>query len=83
MDVIARQAKSQAAEQAVKLTIFQPTEEGEAPQQAQAAPAPVQPTEAQKSDVDSTEPVLRETTQAPPKPVSSVNDIVKKWSTKT
>jgi len=86
MDVIARQAKSQAAEQAVKLTIFQSTEEGEAPSQpvqATAAPAQAQPAEAQKSDVDSTEPVLRETTQAQPKPVSSVNDIVKKWSTKT
>jgi hypothetical protein len=85
MDVVAKQAKSQAAEQAVKLTIFQPTEEGEAPQQAQATPAPAQaaPAEAQKSDVDSTEPVLRETTQAQPKPVNNVNDIVKKWSTKT
>ena len=85
MDVVAKQAKSQAAEQAVKLTIFQPTEESEAPQQAQATPAPAQatPAEAQKSDVDSTEPVLRETTQAQPKPVNNVNDIVKKWSTKT
>lgn len=80
--IIEKQAKSQAAESAVKLTVYQGEQtEGEAPAQPQVV-APT-PTQAQ-SDV--AEPLLREqptvTPTAPAVNTSGVGDIVKKWSVK-
>lgn len=86
MDTIARQAKSQAAEQAVKLTVFQAIEENIEVAQPIVTPTPTPApatAEANQSDVNTDEPVLRETSQPQAQKVSSVNDIVKKWSTKT
>lgn len=85
LDVIARQAKSSAAEQAVKLTVYQ-NDETESPQVA--APVVVdltQPAQATdvKSDVNPNEPVLRDSGQPPVQKVNDVSDIVKKWSVKS
>lgn len=77
--IIEKQAKSQAAESAVKLTVYQGEQtEGEAPAQPQVAePTP-------QSDLS--EPVLREapsvTPTAPAVNTNGVGDIVKKWSVK-
>lgn len=87
---------SAAAEQYVKLTVYQPqaesNEEGEAPEQfetpapvvKEATPAPKEAAPAvEESDVVVDEPVLRvESTPAPAKP-TNVSDVVKKWSVKS
>jgi hypothetical protein len=78
-EIIDRQGKSKAAEQAVKLTVFQA--EGEAP--AVAQPVIVDTTVAStKSDVVAdAEPILRESAPSSnPDKVNNVNDIVKKWA---
>jgi hypothetical protein len=77
-EIIDRQGKSKAAEQAVKLTVFQ-SAETEAP--AVAQPVIVDTTTATVSDVAEVEPVLRESANpsSPDKP-NNVNDIVKKWA---
>jgi hypothetical protein len=84
-EIIDRQGKSKAAEQAVKLTVFQ--SEGEAPTVAQPkivdTTAPVEPVVATtKSDVVAdAEPILRESAPSSnPDKVNNVNDIVKKWA---
>ena len=82
--IIEKQAKSQAAESAVRLTVYQgeQTTEGEAPAQPQV----VQPTPQPTVQSDLAEPVLRETPSvtptAPAVNTSGVGDIVKKWSVK-
>jgi hypothetical protein len=84
-DIITRQAKSHAAEQAIKLTVYQvdtSTTDNEefssAPAQAPAQTAA--PTEAPATDVD--EPTLRDSGQPQAQKVSDVSDVVKKWSKK-
>jgi hypothetical protein len=80
---VEKQAKSQTADNYIKLTVYKPKEEGEAP----VAPAPqaaAQPTQA-TSDVQSdvvAEPTLRPE-PAPTQKPSDVSSIVKKWSVKT
>ena len=80
-------AKSATAEGYIKLTVYQPKEEGEAPAQAQATqqtapPAPADPSTLPQSDVAVDQPTLR----AEPAPMlkpTDVSSIVKKWSVKT
>jgi hypothetical protein len=79
IEVLQRQGKSAAAESAVKLTVFQTdsTEEVVTPSAPQAqATQPV-------GDVDVSEPILRESNQAPSQPMNSASDVMKKWSTKS
>jgi hypothetical protein len=76
LEVLQRQGKSAAAEQAVKLTVYQTDSTGEeevtTPQVASAPSADV---------VD--EPVLRSTEEAKPQVVNNANDVMKKWSVKS
>ena len=67
-EIIARQSKSVAAENAVKLTVFKMDET------AAEAEAPAQP--------DTPEPTKRETAKAAPAKAEEVNDVLKKWSKK-
>ena len=71
LEIIARQAKSPAAEAAIKLNVYQ-TDEGNAPATASAQPETVEEVEA---------PVKRES-KATGEKASDVSDIVKKWSKK-
>lgn len=82
---VERQAKSQTADNYIKLTVYKPKEEGEAPQ-VQATTTQAQPTtstpDVAQSDVAIEQPTLR----AEPAPIQKPNDvssIVKKWSVKT
>jgi hypothetical protein len=68
-EIIARQSKSSAAENAVKLTVFKMDETAVA-----EAEAPAQP--------DTPEPTKRETAKAAPAKAEEVNDVLKKWSKK-
>jgi hypothetical protein len=83
---VEKQAKSQTADNYIKLTVYKPKEEGEAP----APQAAVQPTPAPQasasSDVQSDVVVDQPTLRAEPAPTQKPNDvssIVKKWSVKT
>lgn len=67
-EIVMRQSRSPAAENAVKLTVYKADNEGAAPEQ------PAQPSEA--------EPVLRETKPRNPEKAEDVSDIVKKWAKK-
>jgi hypothetical protein len=73
LDALQRQKESAAAENAVKLTVFQTDEVAE-----DVAPAAV------ASGFTESEPVLRETTKKSdtPAPTGDVSDIVKKWAAK-
>ena len=81
---VEQQAKSQTADNYIKLTVYKPKDEGEAPAQvAQPTPAPQAsaPSNTQ-SDVAVEQPTLR----AEPAPVqkpTDVSSIVKKWSVKS
>ena len=83
---VERQAKSQTADNYIKLTVYKPKEEGEAPTpQAAAQPAPA-PQASAPSDVQSDVVVDQPTLRAEPAPTQKPNDvssIVKKWSVKT
>jgi hypothetical protein len=68
-EIIARQSKSSAAENAVKLTVFKMDETA-----AVEVEAPAQP--------DTPEPTKRETAKAAPAKAEEVNDVLKKWSKK-
>ena len=68
-EIIARQSKSSAAENAVKLTVFKMDETT-----AVEAEAPAQP--------DTPEPTKRETAKTAPAKAEEVNDVLKKWSKK-
>jgi len=72
-EIIARQGKTPAAENAIKLTVFKTdngaSEEGEAP--AQQAPMAAE-----------AEPIKRETARASAAPADDVQDVLKKWSKK-
>ena len=69
LPIIARQAKSQAAEMAVKMNVFQSDNSGE-------VEAPVRERE------EVAEPTKRETTKAAPSDEKQISDVVKKWSKK-
>ena len=68
-EIIARQSKSSAAENAVKLTVFKMDETAAAEAEAPAQPATPEPTK-------------RETAKAAPAKAEEVNDVLKKWSKK-
>ena len=67
LEIIARQAKSPTAEQAIKLNVYQTDSAGEAPEVAEPEVA---------------EPVKRESKASAGEKASDVSDIVKKWSKK-
>lgn len=81
---VEKQAKSQTADNYIKLTVYKPKEEGQAP--AVSAPQPAaQPTPAPataQSDVAVDQPTLR-AEPAPMQKPTDVSSIVKKWSVKT
>lgn len=82
---VEQQARSATAEGYIKLTVYKPKEEGEAPApQAQQAtpPAPADPSTLPQSDVAADQPTLR-TEPAPVQKPTDVSSIVKKWSVKT
>jgi hypothetical protein len=81
---IEKQAKSQTADNYIKLTVYKPKQEGEAPApQAAAQPDPVvQATGDVQSDVVIEQPTLR-AEPAPTQKPTDVSSIVKKWSVKT
>ena len=68
-EIVARQAKSPAAEAAVKLTVYKADKAAEEEPQAPAGSNDAVP-----------EPTVRETKKAAPEKVSDVSDIVKKWT---
>jgi len=72
LEIIARQAKSPAAESAIKLSVFQADSTGDT-EVAQPAPAVAE---------EVAEPVKRESKAAAGEKASDVSDIVKKWSKK-
>lgn len=74
LDALQKQSKSEAAERAIKLTVYQSDTQG------QEATTPAPAVEVKEAVVD--EPVLREEVQAKTEKVNDVSDIVKKWSTK-
>jgi hypothetical protein len=74
LDILQKQAKSEAAERAIKLTVYQSDTQGEVPSTTTPEPVAV-------DDVVE-EPVKREEIQAKVEKVNDVSDIVKKWSTK-
>jgi hypothetical protein len=67
LEIIARQAKSKEAEQAIKLNVYQTDSSGEAPEVAEP---------------EVVEPVKRESKASAGEKASDVSDIVKKWSKK-
>ena len=79
LEVLQRQSKSSAAEQAVKLTVYQggDNEEGE------ETPAPTVQVAPPVADVAIDEPVLQPSASATTTKVNDVSDIVKKWSVKS
>ena len=84
--LIDEQKKSQAAQQAVNLTVYQADSSGstenkvEAPQtQAKSNPEPVQ-TDAVTDDVE--EPIKREADKPQAEKVNDVSDVINKWATK-
>ena len=71
VEIVQRQRESKAAENAVKLTVYQ-QDEGEAPVADTATPVPV-----------SSEPVVRESKKSEATaPAADVSDVIKKWSKK-
>jgi hypothetical protein len=73
LEIIARQAKSPAAEAAIKLSVFQVDSTGDAVVATQPMPEEVEAVE---------EPKKRESKAAAGEKASDVSDIVKKWSKK-
>jgi hypothetical protein len=71
LEIIARQAKSPAAEAAIKLNVYQ-TDEGNAPATASNQP----------ETVEDEEPPVKRESKASGEKASDVSDIVKKWSKK-
>lgn len=77
LEVLARQAKSQAAEQAVKLTVYQTDSQGEEDDGEEFVTA-----KPEESTVEADEPVLRGTQEARPEPVKDASEVVRKWARK-
>jgi hypothetical protein len=76
LEVLQRQGKSAAAENAVKLTVYQ-SDEATSEVAVESTPVEV------KSDVDVSEPVLRPSAQPQAQPVNNASEVMKKWSVKT
>jgi hypothetical protein len=74
LEIIARQAKSPAAEAAVKMNVFQSDSTGDA---EGAAPARVR-----EEVAETPEPTKRESTKTSPSDEKQISDVVKKWSKK-
>jgi len=71
LEIIAQQAKSPAAEAAIKLNVYQVDSSGEAPEVAQP------------EEVEAVaEPIKRESKASAGEKAADVSDVVKKWSTK-
>lgn len=71
VDTIANQGRSEAAERAIKLTVYQSDAAGEAPAQPEEVAAPEAPTWE--------EPKLRDTGKSEAPPASAATDIINKW----
>ena len=86
--IIEKQAQSDVATQAVKLSIYKPQEEVQAPAQPQVeAQAPETPQEIKaetlpQSDVEAEQPHLKETTGSAQKEPVDISNTIKKWSVK-
>ena len=76
LDILQKQAKSEAAERAIKLTVYQSDTQGQESVPTATTQEPI------VVDTSDDEPVLREEVQAKVEKVNDVSDIVKKWSTK-
>ena len=76
LEIIARQAKSPAAEAAVKMNVFQVDSTGDA---EVAPPARVRE---EVAEADMPEPTKRESTKTSPSDEKQISDVVKKWSKK-
>jgi hypothetical protein len=77
LPIIAQQAKSAAAEAAVKMNVFQSDSMGDV---EVAAPQNVREVVEEEADVP--EPVKRESTKSTPSEEKDISDVVKKWSKK-
>jgi hypothetical protein len=75
LEIIARQAKSPAAEAAVKMNVFQVDSTGD----VEVAPARVRE---EVAEADMPEPTKRESTKTSPSDEKQISDVVKKWSKK-
>ena len=75
LEIIARQAKSPAAEAAVKMNVFQSDSTGD----VEVAPARVRE---EVAEADMPEPTKRESTKTSPSDEKQISDVVKKWSKK-
>lgn len=73
VDIVAEQGRSDAAERAIKLTVFQTDSVGEAPAQPEEAVEEVEPTTTWE------EPKLRETAKTEAPTASAAADIINKW----
>jgi hypothetical protein len=79
--VLEEVGQSTTAENYIKLSVYQPEEEQLKVEIPQATPTPAAPT-APVTDV--AEPVLRESTVAPPQaPKADVSSIINKWAAKS
>ena len=76
LPLIAQQAKSKAAEQAVKLNVYQADTTGQVEVASHRNEIP------EAADEDEAEPVKREFTKAAAAPEKNISDVVKKWSKK-
>ena len=91
--IIEKQAQSEMATNAVKLSIYKPTDEVEAPAQAQVeapaqpqvqveAPQPLSAETLPQSDVDAEQPQLKESGSNEVKKPVDISNTIKKWSVK-
>jgi hypothetical protein len=76
LPTIAQQAKSVAAETAVKMNVFQSDNSGE------TEVARPQSARQEVEEGDMPEPIKRESTKAAPSDEKDISDVVKKWSKK-
>jgi hypothetical protein len=76
LPIIAQQAKSKAAEQAVKLNVYQADNTGQVEVASHRNEIP------EAAGEDESEPVKRESTKAAAAPEKDISDVVKKWSKK-
>lgn len=91
--IIEKQAQSEIATNAVKLSIYKPTDEVEAPAQAQVeapaqpqvqveAPQPLSAETLPQSDVDAEQPQLKDSGSNEVKKPVDISNTIKKWSVK-
>jgi hypothetical protein len=86
--IIEKQAQSDVATQAVKLSIYKPQEEVQAPAQPQVeaqvteTPQEIKAETLPQSDVEAEQPHLKETTGSAQKEPVDISNTIKKWSVK-